>query len=116
MIHRYPGTVWLLICAFFILLGLSGCVQDYGGITEVRYSVENGEIFYKSGKEAALIEAEYTRTGDDVAIKVSAGDVKAFEGQAIQADRIKAQTEAITDGILSRLGPALCAAGVAGFC
>ncbi len=111
-------AISILLC-----LALVGCAQDLGGITKVHYGVDgagNPDITYESGKEASSISAEYLQTPDGLEVKIDAGDVKAFEGQAIQAERIIAQTNAIA-GALQELLPdilktALCAAGVTTSC
>ncbi|MDJ0608813.1 MAG: hypothetical protein QNJ67_07530 [Kiloniellales bacterium] len=107
-----------------VLLGglfLSACAQDMGGITRVDYDAETGDIAYVSGKEAAALSVTFDRAPDGtVTAAVSAGDVTAFEGQAIQAERIASQTDAITRGIREALPEivkaALCGAGIATAC
>jgi len=108
---------------YLLLLALlaSGCAQDYGGITDVNANLETGAFDYRSGKEAGALAMTYERTPDGaVTVSVTAGDVAAFEGQAIQADRIEAQTEAITgairDVLPDILRAALCAAGLVTSC
>ena len=100
---------------------LSACAQDMGGITSVEYDAETGDIAYVSGKEAAALSVTFDRAPDGtVTAAVSAGDVTAFEGQAIQAERIASQTDAITRGIGEALPgivkAALCGAGIATAC
>ncbi len=100
---------------------LAGCAQDYGGITKVAYDAETGDIAYLSGKEAAALDVTFERVPDGgVTARVTAGDVTAFPGQEIQAERIRAQTEAITRGIEAVLPgivkAALCATGLVTAC
>ena len=107
-----------------LALFLGACAQDLGGITKVdaSFTPEGLPQFeYDSGKEAGALAMTYTKTKDGgITVEVTAGDVKAFEGQAIQAERIKAQTEAIAnvirDTLPDILKTALCAAGVASSC
>jgi len=115
-------TLWKPIVALAALL-LAACAQDLGGITKVdaEFTPEGLPVFeYESGKEAGAINLVFTRSGEDIQVEVTAGDVEAFEGQAIQAERIKAQTDAIT-GTLREVLPdvlkaALCAAGLVTSC
>lgn len=101
------------------LLVLGACAQDYGGITEVVYTTDDQtgrpEVRYISGKEAENIEFTYDRSGEDVSVSVVAGGIEAFEGQAIQADRIKEQFNLLGSAI-EGMFTALCASGQVAFC
>ncbi len=88
----------------------AGCAQDYGGITKLNYDAETGDVSYISGKEAATVMAEQERQPDGtVIVKVEAGEVQAFEGQQIQADRIVGLADAITPTVENIVIRLICA-------
>lgn len=113
------------VFAALALAGMLGaCAQDMGGLTRVDAEFNDQglpEFTYFSGREAGTLDLDFKKSADGaISVTVNAGELEAFEGQQIQADRIKAQTEAIT-GALSDILPslirdALCAAGIGAEC
>lgn len=103
----------ILIAALF----LGACAQDHGGITSFGFDPKTGEVNYTSGKELGSLHVEIEKKADGLyKATVTAGDVKAFEGQAIQAQRISEQT-AVSTAVLQQMLPGiLCAAGVVTAC
>lgn len=116
--------LWLAAALLPALPFLGGCAQDLGGITKVDASFSEAGLpsfTYHSGKEAGGLDMVFTKSAEGaISVTVGAGEVTAFEGQAIQAERIRAQTEAIAGAIRdllpSLLRDALCAAGLTADC
>lgn len=108
-----------------LLLLLGGCYvptpQDAGGITKLKYDPTTHSIDYLGGKEIGNLKAKIKKQPDGtIDIDIQIGDVKAFEGQAIQADRLAQQT-AVTAAVFQQMAPgmiraALCGAGIVTAC
>lgn len=81
-----------LLC--LALVGLSGCVNLYAGIS--RYEISplqdsSGKVIgcctlrVTSGKEYAAINAKFIKTGDDYSVVLDEQQIAAFKGQAVIA-------------------------------
>ena len=112
-------AIFSLFALVLVALALGGCETGYG-LTTFTYSVdaETGQpiMSYENGKEFGSVKADYERTGEDVKFTIEADNVKAFEGQAIAAERDKAIVEAVTNSVIEALPAALCAAGIVSAC
>lgn len=112
--------IWIVAAA--LLMG--GCSSltggdnlDHAGITSLtaepalaekdKFARFGDRVVYKSGKEAnalhVVIDLDKDGQGNPapVRVEITAGDVRAFEGQAIRNDAVVKETEAVSDTVES---------------
>lgn len=99
---------------------LAACAQNYGGITKVDASfTPEGlpTVEYVSGKESAGIKFDFAKSANgDIRIRTEAQGTAAFEGQAIQADRITEQFRIFQDTLPDIIRGVLCSMGIGTTC
>lgn len=75
MIHRFPGTSWLLFCALLILIGLPGCA----GVGA--QALADAQALYQSGRTLVIQNHDLRRWVREQCIEILKEDIAEMRRQ-----------------------------------